>query len=658
MAAKAGQAREETDYDLVVKDFMGVNTQAARTAIQETEFAWLENVMPIGYANLRAVPYQGSPVATIPAVSINLMKYVNINNTDYKICFTAGGSAHAVNLSSYAVTLIAAGGTFVGTVDCAQWKNERIIIVASNGYWSWDGTTLVSNNSVNAINVTAAGINFTSVPALTFAGGGGTGLAANVSAMNAISAVIAAGGTGYSIGDVLICSGGTQTTTAKFQVATLGGGGAVATVTVLQSGSYTVLPANPASTTGGLGTSCTLTISWGVLSVAVTATGSGYISPPAIGFTGGGGSAFTAVATLMVGPSAGSTVSTFSGRVWVGNARTESFSAPNSYTDFTTANSGGSFIITDETLVSNIFATITANNFLYIFGSSSINVISDVRIGTGSPAPTLFSNTNISAQIGSVLPSSIFVFGRIIAFATPYGFYALSGTTPQKISDNLDGIMPLIDFTKPISGGIANIYSILCIAFSFTYKDPAGTRPLLAIFFGKKWFFASQGSGISFIAPAFQSSVPTLFGTDGTNIWKLFSDTTSNISTKIATALWPLKGATRMKETQKAGVEITTAAISTAVTLNLDSDFGSIPVNISSSNTGQWINAAMTVGNWINAASTQGGWLTSGFLIYQGDSEMKGRYVGYTMTSSAPQYAINGFLMQYQMSTNWATKAS
>lgn len=509
MAHKSAQAREETDHDLVVKDFGGVNTQAARTAISENEFAWLENVMPVGYANLKAVPYQGAAVATIPAVTITFSKYVNISNTDYLICFTSGGSGHAINLSTFAVTLIGAGGTFTGSPDTAQWKNERTLIIAGNGYWSWDPS----------------------------------------------------GG--------LVSLGGTTSA-----------------------------------------------------------------------------------------PSAGTTISTFSGRVWIGNVRTEAFSAPNSYTDFQTASSGGSFIVTDETLHSNIIATITANNFLYIFGTSSINVISDVRIGTGSPAPTLFSNTNISAQIGSAFPNSIFIYGRLIAFATPYGFYALSGTTPQKISDALDGIMPLIDFTKSVSGGVANLFSILCICFSFTYKDPAGTRPLLAIYFNKKWFFASQGAGISLVSDGFIASIPALFGTDGSNVWTLFSDLTTSIATKIITPLWPLKYPTRMKESQKAGIELTTSSVATAVTLNLDSDFGSIPVMISSTSVGQWINANSTPGNWINGAGTQGGWVTSGFSIYQGDSEMKGRYLGYTMTSTAPAYAINGFLMQYQVSTNWATKAS
>lgn len=77
---------------------------------------------------------------------------------------------------------------------------------------------------------------------------------------SAVSAVVSAGGTGYSVNDVLTVSGGTSTTAATFTVATVSGG-VVLTVTPTQVGHYTIVPANPAATTGGAGT-CTLTITW------------------------------------------------------------------------------------------------------------------------------------------------------------------------------------------------------------------------------------------------------------------------------------------------------------------------------------------------------------------------------------------------------------
>src|SRR5690606_19888245 len=66
----------------------------------------------------------------------------------------------------------------------------------------------------------------------------------------------------------------------------------VNTVTVDTAGAYTALPSSPVAqgSTSGAGTGCTLTVLWGLLSVAVSAGGSGYDSTSGLSVTGGGGS--------------------------------------------------------------------------------------------------------------------------------------------------------------------------------------------------------------------------------------------------------------------------------------------------------------------------------------------------------------------------------
>lgn len=86
-----------------------------------------------------------------------------------------------------------------------------------------------------------------------------TKLVAVATGNHADSAVIAAGGTGYTVGDILTTAGGTSTFPATFKVLTAPGG-IVGTVSVVNGGAYTVNPTNPASTTGGTGTGCTLTL--------------------------------------------------------------------------------------------------------------------------------------------------------------------------------------------------------------------------------------------------------------------------------------------------------------------------------------------------------------------------------------------------------------
>jgi hypothetical protein len=73
--------------------------------------------------------------------------------------------------------------------------------------------------------------------------------------------------------------------------------------------------------------------------------------------------------------------------------------------------SAGNINLADDTLHSNIKSIISANNFLYVFGENSINVFSDVRVST--TGATLFTNTNVSASVGSRRIDAIFrTFGH------------------------------------------------------------------------------------------------------------------------------------------------------------------------------------------------------------------------------------------------------
>lgn len=97
-------------------------------------------------------------------------------------------------------------------------------------------------------------------------GTGGVSLQPPDSAYLFVSATIAAGGTGYVVGDVLTLSGGTTGGTfpaaAKAKVSAVSSG-VVTAVTMQAQGSYSAAPGSPVSTTGGSGSGCTLTVTWG-----------------------------------------------------------------------------------------------------------------------------------------------------------------------------------------------------------------------------------------------------------------------------------------------------------------------------------------------------------------------------------------------------------
>lgn len=78
--------------------------------------------------------------------------------------------------------------------------------------------------------------------------------------ITALSAVVASGGTGYTVGDDITLVGGTGTA-AVFNVDAVTGG-VVDTVSLISAGAYTIAPTNPVSTTGGTGTGATLTVTF------------------------------------------------------------------------------------------------------------------------------------------------------------------------------------------------------------------------------------------------------------------------------------------------------------------------------------------------------------------------------------------------------------
>lgn len=76
-----------------------------------------------------------------------------------------------------------------------------------------------------------------------------------------VAAAVAAGGTGYSVGNILTAVGGTHTSAATVQVTAVSSG-AVTSVVLIDRGFYSAFPASPASTTASPtgGTGCTLTL--------------------------------------------------------------------------------------------------------------------------------------------------------------------------------------------------------------------------------------------------------------------------------------------------------------------------------------------------------------------------------------------------------------
>ena len=296
----------------------------------------------------------------------------------------------------------------------------------------------------------------------------------------------------------------------------------------------------------------------------------------------------------------------------------------------------------------------SANNFLYIFGEDSINVFSDVRIDANS-GETLFTNTNVSASVGSNLKYAIFPYFRSVLFMNRYGVYALVGATTTKISDPLDGIFPEINFAQTISGGQCLINNILCAVFNFKFNDDGTDRWIQAAFFERKWFFTDQLADCYFVVPSISNGSLSLYGTTGNDLYSFYTDSNAEIDTLIQTALMPMGDPIRDKQALKIGVEASLGNVGAAVLqVTVDSEANSSPT-ILLSNGIIWVNNNGNYVNWLNNSGNPIIWGstatvgTGGYFLYKSDAQMYGKYIGMTITSTTRPITINGFQYEHEL---------
>ena len=662
-------AAEQKKSYAVIKQFKGIDTKANRTAIEKDEFYWLENAMPVGSGNLRITPQSttvnnASGNAVVFSNAVTYLTSANITD-DYLVAAESNGAMQYFDLTSLSGGNIAAAGTFTGSgISTAQYQNTNLFIGDPvKGLYEWDGSNLVAIGSIGVIGITNPGAGYTAAPDVIIGAPNQTGgiqatAVATITTANTVNTVVLTNaGSGYTSPPSITIKGGGATTnaTAIAQLTTF----ATGTVSVLINSGGFGYGANGSfyvtfTGGGGSGANGTAIVSGNaVTQVIMNNLGSGYTSAPTVSFANGYTANVTAnaTATAIVNTNGIVDVATFSGRVWVAAGRTVYASSAVSPTDFSSV-SAVAFNLTDSTLHGNIQAILSANNFLYIFGDDSINVFSNLQVtSTGS---TVFTNTNVSASIGSKRIYAIFPYFRSVLFLNDYGVYALVGSTTTKISDPLDGIFPYIDFTKPVTAGQALLNNILCAVFNFYVNSSCpfgfgGSRYIQAVFFEKKWFITYQGQ-IQYVTSAPIGGKVNLYGTNTSNALYLFyNSTTASIPSYIQTALQDMGDPIRTKQALKFGVEATLTN-GGQFNVTVDSEQGSSPT-YSLSDTGvYWLNNSSQVISWVNNSGTVIQWLlVTGYYLYKSDALQYGKYLGLTMTSNNAGFVVNTFEFEHEL---------
>lgn len=359
--------------------------------------------------------------------------------------------------------------------------------------------------------------------------------------------------------------------------------------------------------------------------------------------------------TIIDAAKTGTALAVFEGRAWLKSAsRAITFTAPNSYDDFTGASGAGVVTITDSAFPGEITELESALQQLWVVGAGAINAISNV-VTAGSPLITTFSIVNIVSSIGSAYPYTVTSFLRTFLLLSPIGVYAIVGATPQKLSDKLDRLFPLLqlDARTDWSAAVGNLFNVFTWHALVTLRDPVTglERPILLCFSQGKWFLAAQDPGLFFITSLTSvAGRPEVWGTNGTEVFKLFGGV-GVIHYRLRTKLYDFGSMVLWNEWLKLGLDFTSDAIVTPQVL-CESERVSRTVPLVNVSTGIIFVGAGAITFIGSAAIT---FVATGLqLVRQNITPgLIGRYFGLTLEGTSPAWTLSGIAMQTLPMREW-----
>jgi hypothetical protein len=130
---------EQPRQTKIFRKFKGVVNNAARNSIPEDAFYYLENMQPIGDANLQSVNNLSASLVNYGGHSIYWSQYANVGGTDYLISFSTDGFVYAYNIAAQTSAQIGSGFSGSGS-RAAQYQNTALLVVDSTGYYAWTGS--------------------------------------------------------------------------------------------------------------------------------------------------------------------------------------------------------------------------------------------------------------------------------------------------------------------------------------------------------------------------------------------------------------------------------------------------------------------------------------------------------------------------------------
>ena len=527
---------------------------------------------------------------------------------------------------------------------------------------------VLSSGVIQSIVLISGGSGYTNGTfALGISGGGGSGAAATFVVAGGIvtSISLTSGGSGYTASPILSFAASAGGTGAAAQVSETAS--SVTSVTIVNGGTnLTGIPLLTIAGGGGTGATAVAAVTFGAISsVTVSNGGTGYTSTPAVESSTGLNNAAAAILSLMPFGVSGTCIETFLSRIWIsapasnGDPQSQAtflVSAPESLSDFSSADGGLLFNNSDKLLRVGYTALHQSNGYLYPLGDSSVDVISNVQTA-GSPLATSFNYQNTSAQVGAAWRDSVQDFGQAVLFANQNGVQGLYGGSVRRVSGKINDIFvnaftrnpdgtvsPLPDGVLP-SGAVTNLFTIPVYLLLLTLVDPntQAQRNIMVGWDERNWIAASQSTNLTFIGTQEQNSVMTAWGTDGNGLYPLFSQPSNTLKKTLVTKLYG--GEREMiqknlvdiyyratdKSAGQAGVALTTVFQGTG----FNTQIGTYPVTPPSNTAPAPANP-----NFLAPIGTAPSWGAQA-------ANMPGTAVGATITTTSPDVLISGISMAY-----------
>ena len=581
-----------------------------------------------GYTSPPAIAFSGPGTgASATAVITGAGKIIGVNITTPGSGYTSAPTATISGTGSGATaraTLAPVGVASVTVTDGGTgFTSVPLITFKGGGGSGATGLAVLTGTTVAAVNLTASGSGYTSAPSITFKGGGGSATLPTATVnMN-----------GDKVGSISITDAGSGITD-NISVTFSGGGGSGAGATVVLT---------PTS----------------IASVVVSSTGQFYTSLPAVEVSAGANNSAYATVDLMPYGISGSAMETFLSRVWIVNPATQPFStippgnlwfysAPGSIWDFATSDGGGSSVNTDAFLQTQYVNVRQSSGYLYFFGNGSVSVLSNVNT-SGSPATTTFNYQNVDPQAGLDFRDSIQDFGKSIITSNNLGIFGLYGGSLANISRKIEQLFELA--AHPDVGGIEpsaaimTIYDVKHYINYLTLVDPDTkvSRNVMLLWNEKDWTIASQSGNLTFIGTQKIASKYQAWGTDGTGLYPLFTTPSSTLVKRVETKFYGAQTMFLQKQALAAYVQATDNSNTNAGVA------GTISLSISGLAQQNNFNPMLQSGNYVTALQQPNFQSPNPFYGFWGTSLEGIGFVllGARFTTTSPDFTLGNLVIGY-----------